>query len=104
MKKVREEFSKFFDGTRELEREARQLADELEERAETKPAREGVEGFVKSGCADEYRALVLGIGATTLPRQDFDAASAFWYRRGLEEAMNVLDEYLASSTGVSDED
>lgn len=101
---VREEFGKFFDGTRELEREARLLADELQERNETKPAREGIEGFVKSGCAEEIRALVLGVGATTLPRQDFDAASAFWYRRGLEEAMNMLDEYLANSTGVDHED
>jgi hypothetical protein len=94
---VREEFKKFFDGTRELEREARLLADELEVRNETKPVREGIEGFVKAGCVEEIRALVLGHGATTLPRQDFDAAAAFWYRRGLEEAMNMLDEYLATA-------
>ncbi len=94
---VREEFSKFFDGTRELEREARLLAEELDDRAETKPVREGIEGFVTSGAAEDFRALVIGHGATTLPRPEFDAASAFWYRRGLEEAMNMLDEYLATA-------
>lgn len=102
MSRVWEDFREFFDGSREARREARVLAEEIEERAAVKPVREGVQGFVDSGAWNEFRATVLGHGATLLPREGFDASAAYWFRKGLETAINMLDEEIATAEGVKE--
>ena len=59
----------------------------------------GVGALSDSGVLTEIRELILGHAATTMPSNDtpLDAAGAFWYRRGLEGAVSMIDEYIARS-------
>ena len=45
----------------------------------------------------EYRIELLTWGSALVPGGDMDASACFWFRRGLERAVKVLDEKLATA-------
>ena len=87
----------YFDGTRELKMEAANVVAEKEYREETREAREGLFSFANSGEYVRLRDELDLIAKSVLPSEEagLDAAGAFWYRRGLEQAIHTLDQFMA---------
>jgi hypothetical protein len=92
---VLSEFREYFDGTREAKLRALKLAQEAERREEERKLRAQVGAIAASPVIQEFRETVLGMAGAVLPSETMDAAGAFWYRKGLEHAVSMLDETLA---------
>lgn len=45
----------------------------------------------------EYSMELTAWGEALVPGNDMDAAACYWFRRGLERAVKVLDEKLATA-------
>jgi hypothetical protein len=45
----------------------------------------------------EYRMELLAWGEALMPGGDMDASACYWFRRGLERAVKVLDDKLATA-------
>jgi hypothetical protein len=45
----------------------------------------------------EYRMELLAWGEALMPGGDMDASACYWFRRGLERAVKVLDDKVATA-------
>ena len=95
--KVIQEFREYFDGTRELKENAARLAAEAERRGEVREMTAKVGALAASPVVIEYRETVLGLAGSAYPSELMTAGEAFFYRKGLECAIAMLDELIASA-------
>ncbi len=95
--KVIDDFREYFDGTRELKVRAAELAAEAQRRAEVADLTAKVGALAASPVVIEYRETVLGLAGSAFPSDQMDAGQAFFYRKGLEHAIAMLDELIASA-------
>ena len=94
---VAREFREYFDGTRDLKIEADRIIAEKEIRRELTESREGLFAFANSGEYVRFRNELDLMARSVLPSEEagLDAAGAFWYRKGLEQAIHTLDQFMA---------
>ena len=95
--KVIQEFREYFDGTRELKARAAGLAAEAERREEIKDLTAKVGALAASPVIRDYREIVLGLAGSVIPTDLMDAGQAYFYRKGLEGAIAMLDEVIATA-------
>ena len=96
---VLNDFKEFFDGSRERKREAVAMAQERLDRVQEAEVREGIQAFMKSGDYDRVRTQILTMAANLSPSPEagLDSAGAYWYRKGLETAVQTLDTFCATA-------
>lgn len=95
--KVIDQFAEYFNGTRELKIRAGVLAAEAERREESNKLIAKVGALAASPVVREYRETVLGMAGSAYPSELMDAGQAFFYRKGLEHAIAMLDELIATA-------
>lgn len=94
---VIQDFKEYFDGTRELKDRAANLSAEAARRAEIADMTAKVGALAASPVIFEYRETVLGLAGSAIPTELMDAGQAYFYRKGLENAIAMLDDLLASA-------
>ncbi len=82
---------------RARKRRAAQAAEEKERRnAEAKLVAE-LGAIAASPVIQEYRQKMLDWGSSLMPVEGMPADACYWMRRGLEQAVRVLDDMLATA-------
>jgi hypothetical protein len=87
----------FTPGLREAKRKAVQAAAELDRRRKQAEFDAEVGALAASAAIQQYRLELLAWGEALMPGGDMDAAACYWFRRGLERAVKVLDQRLATA-------
>lgn len=88
----------WFDPTiRERQRRAAQAAVELERRKLQAEMEAEIGAIAAARPIQEYRMELLAWGEALVPGNGMSANDCYWFRRGLERAVKVLDEKLATA-------
>lgn len=96
--KVFDEFRDFFDPeVRRRKQLAAQAAAENERRSRQDALVAEVGALAASPVIQGFREALLVMSEATYPVGAMDSAGAFWYRRGLEQAVKTLDDTLATA-------
>jgi hypothetical protein len=80
---------------RDRKRKAAAMAAEAERRKLQKSMESEIGAVAASPTFQAARQDLLNRAYLTFPDDSMDAAACFWFRRGLEIAVNMLDERLA---------
>lgn len=88
---------KYFDSElRERMQRAEAAAIELQVRKKEAEMEAEVGAVANSRPIQEYRVELLAWGEALVPGNGMSANDCYWFRRGLERAVGVLDEKLAT--------
>jgi hypothetical protein len=88
----------YFDPELRARKERAEAAAAEKERRERERALAAEIGAVAaSPVIQQYRATLLAWGESLMPVENMDASACFWFRRGLVQAVKMLDERLAAA-------
>lgn len=76
---------------------ASELAQESERRKALADHEQEVGALASNPLIQDVRKSILGWSATVMPQENMDAAACFWFKRGLEQAVKVLDDRVSPS-------